>query len=312
MPEPESTTAEAYQAFLEHGGALDLSHRPILQFSGEDRVRYLNGQVTNDVTHANANQSIYTCITNHKGRMDGDAWITAEGDRFLLDVDEALGESLQLRLGKYIIADDVELEEVSAEWNLWHFIGASLPELESPAFARSTTRIGIAGWDIWIPADSPVPQSFKDAAISPQTADLVRIDHGVPAWGNELSPDRLPPEARLEARAINYEKGCYIGQEVISRIRSAGKVNNLLNPLLIEGDSPSEVCGMTIWSDPADERPVGTVSSVAWHPVEEAWIALGFLKPGKLGPGQVATAGTPENKLFSQVKIRESVGFSSV
>ena len=115
--------AELYQSLLAKGGCVDLSARAKWRLSGADRVRYLNGQVTNDVRTARADEALYACVTNVKGRIEGDVFIHAEGDSLILDAPEALRESLGMRLEKYIIADDAVLEDITDEWRLWHVIG---------------------------------------------------------------------------------------------------------------------------------------------------------------------------------------------
>ena len=114
-------TAEQFRLIEERGTAVDLSGRAKFMLSGADRVRYLNGQVTNDVRHAKEDEAIYACVTNAKGRIEGDVFLHASplnGGCLMLDAEAGLRESLGARLEKYIVADDVEIRDVTEEWHL--------------------------------------------------------------------------------------------------------------------------------------------------------------------------------------------------
>ena len=159
-------TSEQYQRLEAQGGAADLSSRAKFTLSGADRVRYLNGQVTNEVRSASATATIYACVTNAKGRIEGDVYIHAspegsgtEGLLFL-DAEEGLREHLGARLERYIVADDVELRDVTEDWRLWHFFGPAAEAARQLPLPEGSTRLeaarlGMPGVDIWIPAASP-------------------------------------------------------------------------------------------------------------------------------------------------------------
>jgi len=289
-----------YHSAIKNGGIIDLSGRAQFRLSGTDRIRYLNGQVTNDVSNIKDSETIYACVTNHKGKMDGDLYISSDGGQaFLMDAPGALRESLFLRLAKYIIADDAELEDVTGESRLVHLLGIGDPIEDVQA--KQSNRFGEQGRDYRLPADSQFSSDLP--MISPDTAELIRVDRGIPRWGAELRPEILPPEARLEARAISFTKGCYIGQEVISRIRSVGRVNRTLERLQwIEGEALEP--GMILKRN-EDEKEVGTVTSVAWHPDLEAWIALGFIKRVASAP-ETRLHVYSQNKLSSTVEVRKT------
>lgn len=193
--------------------AIDLSDRSVLIFRGEDRVRYLNGQLSNDVRKLHPSKALHACVINAKGKMNADVWLTLDGDTIRIDGPPGLADDLTARFERYIVADDVEIEDATGKQPLFHVVGASIEGVKS-------ARFGVEGIDLFARPDFPI--------LTPAEAESVRIENGIPAWGAELTEDTLPPEAGLDVDAIDYHKGCYIGQEVISRIKSVGRVNRHL------------------------------------------------------------------------------------
>src|SRR5437660_3176574 len=127
----------------------DLSARVKLRVSGADRLRFLNGQLTNDVRKATETNAVEACVLNAKGKMEAHLFVHAQGDSFLLDADPALQSTLQTRLERYIIADDVQLEDVTARLSIFHVIGALPPTFSNAAWIVAADRFGSTGHDIW-------------------------------------------------------------------------------------------------------------------------------------------------------------------
>lgn len=252
-----------YQKVLKGQAAADLSGRCILELTGKDAVRFLNGQVTNDVRSLTPAEAIYAAVTNARGKMDADVWISSFPETIRVDADALLAETLPGRLEKYIIADDVTLTDVSGQWRLYHFLGeGNWPD------GKKSRRFGVAGTDVWVPKDD----SFSPEIAPDEVWETIRIENGIPRWGRELSVDVLPPEAGLDRWGISYSKGCYIGQEVIARIKSKGHVNRELR--VLEGDAMPESLPMEL---AADGAPVGMMTSVAKSLNREKIVALAFL-----------------------------------
>lgn len=188
----------------------DLGENPgALEFSGPDAVRFLNGQVTQDVRKVMGTGLVLpSCVTDAKGRLQFRVWIAEGCGGVLVICREGMAEDLEARLTRYLIADDVEVRDVSDKFRIEDF---GIPEMD----------------------------------------EAERIAKGIPKWGAELKEGILPPEAGLDATDISYNKGCYIGQEVISRIKSAGKVNRRLTKFVFDGegiigeitDGEGNVCG---------------------------------------------------------------------
>lgn len=260
-----------------HGFA-HLTDRCYFRLSGSERVRYLNGQVTQDVATLVADQTRHTCVTNAKGRMQAEAFITVLDDSLLLDAPASVRQILGPRLERYIIADDVELHDESDEWRLTHLLGMDpAPALGAVgSVVTHSERFGVVGRDVFSRGGQAGWAAGRELAAA--ALDDLRIREGIPIWGRELDPETLPPEAGLEARSISYSKGCYIGQEVISRIRSAGKTNRALVRLELAAGLPEDLTGALLWSaDSTPERPAGILTSWTAAGGQAPRRALGFV-----------------------------------
>lgn len=298
-------TADRWREIHASGAARDLSGGARLRLSGPDAARYLNGQVTNDVRKIPEGGALPACVTNHKGKLEAFVFLSrdAAGALFVSGPEE-LRDFLPPRLEKYLIADDCLLEELSETTALVHVlgtaesVGADLAEGERLAENR---RFGIPGADVWT---SPERVGFWLETRSPLSAgevEILEVIHGVPAWGRELSPDILPPEAGLDATAVDFHKGCYIGQEIISRLRSVGRVNRHLESL-IQRSGPPVQAGWSLFSGAGDGSPLpaGTVTSAADHPLTGERHLLGFVKRSASGP---LLAGLPDTEPRARVEL---------
>ena len=272
----------------------DLSERTKLRLAGADRVRYLNGQVTNDVRKANAHLSMMACVLTAKGKTDGLVFITAEEDALLLDAEPDLRETLAARLERYIIADDVTLADVTEEFALFHVLGESALELPNDPNWRRSKRFGLVGWDLLLPAAEHEQVLQALAALQPlassEEAERLRIEQGIPRAGRELTGEIIPVEANLEADAIDYAKGCYIGQEVISRMKMSGKTNKRLRGLIALEGAPLAPGGKLF--DSVSGKEVGRITSAVRSDRLGQEIGLGFVKSGFNEPGTKLMAGS--------------------
>ena len=252
---------------------VQLGSPALLAFRGPDAVRFLNGQVTQDVRRVVGGEiSLPSCVTDAKGRLQFRVTLTATADGALWVQGRAdQAEALEARLTRYLIADDVEVEDLTGVSELWHFIGES-PEAPLGVQARIADRFGVPGMDWWLPSSQKLALPVGAKWLAGDELETFRIANGVPAWGKELLEGMLPPEALLEPTDISYTKGCYIGQEVISRIKSAGKVNKRLTRLILNA-------GIQVIPGPL-ENGAGEITSVS--PVADAGVraALGYVKRG--------------------------------
>jgi folate-binding protein YgfZ len=265
------------------GVFVDFSGRTKLRITGNDRVRFLNGQITNDARKATESAATEACVLNAKGKLNADIFLSAGSDCFWVDADPDLRKALPARIERYIIADDVQIDDVTDRFSIFHVLSRAAPDVADCQRILSTRRFAETGWDLW--ADS----KFHDA-VSQQlssmfrlfdgaSAELLRIEQGIPRWGCELTEEIIPIEANLEERTIDYEKGCYIGQEVISRIKMSGQTNKRLCGLISLHNAPLRA-GMKLVGASANGRQVGWITSATRSERLGKEIALGFVKRG--------------------------------
>jgi folate-binding protein YgfZ len=269
-------TKERWEATRQNGGMADLSGRAKWLIAGEDRIRYLNGQVTQDIRRATAEKAVYACVTDVKGRISGDVFVrvTADGQGLLLDAEEGLREVLLLRLDRYIVADDVEIQDVTDDWDVVHYFGDAAEGIEGGSLCE---RFGMAGRDVWTARGDSVMSG--DGFLSAEELEVLRVLNGVARYPFELNGEVFPPEAGLELRAIDYSKGCYIGQEVISRIRTSRKMPRELVAWRLNGGG--EVgAGAQVVLPGEGGRILGGVTSVVVEPETGLAAGLAYVKLG--------------------------------
>lgn len=256
-----------------------IRHEPmaLLEFKGPDAVRFLNGQLTQDVRRiAGGKLALPSCVTDAKGKLQFHVWIT-EGPLEVLWVQgpEGTAEALEARLTRYLIADDVESSDLTGSYHLIHFIGP-VPDAPAGVIARESRRYGVAGTDWWMASDGHIDLPAEATELAGDELEAFRIANGVPRWGRELVEGILPPEAGLDVTDISYQKGCYIGQEVISRIKSAGKVNKRL--VRLQWDAAVPVDGLELVD--AAGSAAGGITSVSPLAAAKDRLALGYVKRG--------------------------------
>jgi folate-binding protein YgfZ len=290
---------------------VDLSARAKFRLTGADRVRYLNGQVTNDVRKAGAEKALHACVVNAKGRIEADVHIhvSPEGDALLLDAEAALRETLAARLERYIVADDVTLEDVTEQWRILHCFpgdgqGAGSEEQTAGVASLSCSRFGVPGKDLWRPSSEtefPAPCPLLPA----EDAETLRILRGIPRWPHELNPDAFPQEAGLEAEVMDFAKGCYIGQEVLSRIKLTGKMPRRLVRFAVHSAGYQVAPGMKLVAgdEGADAREAGVVTSVARHPLLDREEGLAYVRQAFEGVDSLLLASSDPPRILGDVKI---------
>ncbi len=300
-------TAELRRHLAGAGGAalFDLRERVRFALTGADRVRYLNGQVSQDVRRLDPGENgaaLPACVTNAKGKMSGFVWISAGPETLWIDADPgssqgdqgAFREAFAARLERYIVADDVTLTDTTETMGLFHLLGVArerLGPLPEGVECRRSARYGldgIDGLDLLGPGDAleafDWPKGIlRVGGIGSAVEEAFRIEQGIPRWGAELDENTLPAEAGLDA-AIDFHKGCYIGQEVISRIKSVGHVNRRLCGFVAA--EPLRA-GTTLR---CGEREAGVLTSAAWSFALDKAVALGYLRRGIDAPRLVAAS----------------------
>jgi folate-binding protein YgfZ len=265
----------------------DLSkERCRLRVSGADAADFLHGQCTNDIKNLAVGQSCYAAFLTAKGKMRGESHILRAENEFFLETNVGLQPSLE----KFVVTEDVTIEDVSEKFAQF--------TLRGPKSEDTLKRIGVVapvsgafaavdgGYYIIFPAEKRDELWKKCIELGARPVSLdeletLRIESGVPKWGADMDENTIPVEAGLEKRAISYEKGCYIGQETIARIKTYGHVNRHLVQLALEKSVPAR--GEKIF---ADDKEIGQVTSAAQSARLGKPIALGYVRR------EFANAGT--------------------
>ncbi len=294
-------------ALLHTAGVIDVSFRGRLCLLGGDRVQFLHGQVTNDVKRLAQGTGCYATLVSAKGKIQADMNIWSLADELLLDLEPGSIATVQARLESHIIADDVQVIDASADYGQLSLVGPmaglvldtlQLLDTGRPAvgeirsvnhpvlgelYIAGINRIGVSGFDFFVPgAGIPAVLDKLLAAVRDQggrlcgweASEAVRIECGRPRYGADMNETNLPPEAGLEARAISYSKGCYIGQEIIARIRTYGQVAKALRRLELESSTQPPKAGDHLVKD---GKRVGQITSVLLRPGTTA-LALGYIR----------------------------------
>jgi folate-binding protein YgfZ len=289
-----------FSALISAVGVYDLSGRARLALTGKDRVRWLNGMVSNKIRDLAAGQGVYAFVLNPQGHILADLYAYSRDESLLLETEGAQLEKLLAIFKRYIIMDDVRIEDQRQQLaaigiagpkarEVARAAGFELPELAALQFTQLTWRganvtitredHGVEGYEFWLaPAQrDELWEALVKAGAAPVGAtalELLRIAAGVPRYGQDIRERDLPQETGQE-RALNFAKGCYIGQEIVERIRSRGAVHRSFTGFVVQGALPSP--GTKIQ---ADGKDVGEITSSASLPLAagEFVVALGYLR----------------------------------
>ena len=258
---------EGYDALRNGTAWLDLSARGKVYATGRDRARLLHNLTTNNVKQLAPGEGCYAFLLTPQGRIQADLHIFCLEDRFLLDTEPETRERVQQLIRKYIIADDVTLTDASDALCEVTLEGpgsaAVLAASGAPAPAKPWAH---APWDGMLVAAGAAPASAEAARV-------VRLENGVPRYGEDIFETTLPQETR-QMHALHFNKGCYLGQEIVERIRARGHVNRLLMKLLVEGVEPP-VPGARVEAEGAE---AGEITSAAYSPAAGKVAALAYLR----------------------------------
>ena len=308
-----------FQALVSGCGIYDLSSRAKIRLTGGDRVRWLNGMVTNNIRDLAANHGVYCFLLNAQGHIQADFYAYNMGDSLLVDTDAQLREKVLAHFDKFIIMDDVEVADVTATLS---GIGAAGPRakailrdagIEMPELAplemctpkcdcdcgclqctvvRGDEAAG-ESYEVWL-----APNQMKSAwdalvsagamAVGADALEMRRISRGIPRYGVDIRERDLPQETG-QMRALNFTKGCYLGQEIVERIRSRGAVHREFMTFLVDGPAPAPGTKLQV-----DEKEVGEITSIADLPLATGnrAVALGYLRREAVGKNLRAGAAT--------------------
>jgi folate-binding protein YgfZ len=281
----------------------DLGWRAKIVVTGDDRQRWMNGMVTNNIKDLPLNQGNYNFLLSPQGRIQGDLCVYNRGEYLLVDTDRSQLETITKIFGHYIIMDDVELTDPNDKITAIGIRGPrtrdvlkqaeiELPELQAMqlidvvsngigiSVARSATE-GSDSYEVWAsPAniarvwDALIGAGATSAGT--EALEKLRVASGLPRYGMDIRERDLPQETGQD-RALNFTKGCYVGQEIVERIRSRGSVHRTFKGFLFTGEAPDK--GAKLQSDGKD---VGEITSVNRIPTtngeKELLLGLGYIR----------------------------------
>jgi len=296
-----------YDALRDAAAIVDLAFHAMLRVTGPDRVDFLQGMLSNDVTTLQVGEGCRALLLTEQGKIVADCVVLALADAILIEGFASAMQGAAAGLARYVVADDVEIETVGSRDHVLGLYGpqalSALARLGVPSppatpythaaieVAGTVARIvrvpapGAGGYLCVVPSDA-VPGWWQRCAESGIRAagqrafEVLRIESGVPWCGRELGADTLALEAPVRD-AINFAKGCYLGQEVVERISARGHVNRKLVGLDAE-PGPVPVAGDAIFTP---ERQVGQVTSACWSWRRARPVALGYVRREQVGAG---------------------------
>ena len=269
-----------YRQLREECGLLDRSGRGKLLVSGPEAAEYLQGQLTNDTEALEPGDGAYAALLDRKGHMQGDMRVLRPGEDpdLWLDLEPEGLEAVRRHLGMYKIGREVELADVSEERAILSLIGPRAVEIAGsaplPENACEEVTIGGArclavgtatGIDVLVPAAErdrvwEALLAAGAAEVSPEAAEIARIEAGRPRFGAEMGTETMPAEAGIVEQAVSFTKGCYIGQETVARLHYKGKPNRHLRGLKLSAPAqPGEPLQL-------GEKEVGRLGSAAVSP----------------------------------------------
>lgn len=203
-----------------------------LWVTGADSFTFLQGQLTNDLARAEPGAAVYALALDRKGHVQGDGFVARESpEAYWIFSERTAADALRARLEAFVIADDVAIEDRTAEWGALTVAGEPGAGASVPAGVL-LRRGGTSPWTSWVfPAATTAMVSALWRGVPEMPAaemERRRILAGVSAVPSDVGPGELPQEGGLESVAISYSKGCYLGQEVMARLRSMGQVRRRL------------------------------------------------------------------------------------
>lgn len=291
-------------ALLHGAGIFDVGYRTVLRATGKDRVRWLNGMITQTVKGMSTGEVGYTLVLNPQGRIQGDGDLSVHEDNLELETDRSQSERILSHLRRYIIMDDVKLDPLDNAMTMLGIAGPRSGEILSklggpvPGAGRfesgtlagmNVTIIGsfaivVPRFEMQVASDNALRlwNALATAGATPcgiEAMEDLRVLEGVPAFDVDFSDKHLPQEANLQ-RALNYMKGCYIGQEIVERIRARATVHRSLRQFELYGEVPVALGSGQKIELHAGEAAVGELTSVAQFDLPDLrkTLALGVLR----------------------------------
>lgn len=266
-----------YNFIREGGTGFYQQKRGLIEVSGKEAIQFLNGMITNDVAKLEDGSQMLAAFPNAQGRLLGVVRILRQGEKFLFETEEATYPEILKNLMRFTFAGDFYVEDLSETYNFFSMINRN-GKMKNEGFLYF-------GKDVFVP--NYIKPDFSDAVeISDELYEVLRIENGVPIYGIDMDSTTIIPELGLDG-LISYNKGCYIGQEIIARIYFRGHIAKRFSGLVLEDDNVK----------PQDElktlegKNAGKITSVCYSPKLEKNIALGYVRYDYLADGTKLKVG---------------------
>ncbi len=314
-----SDVQQEFSALINECGVCDLGFRARISLKGADRVRWMNGMVTNNIRDLATGHGVYAFLLNPQGRILGDMNVYSLGETLVAETDRSQLEKILATFDHYIIMDDVEVTNISDEWTALGLVGPKsrailnaagivVPEMQPSQthVAQCQCECGCLectvvrgddvrheSYEIWL-APKDVLKTWRAllaagaTPVGSEALERLRIADGIPLYGVDIRERDLPQETE-QVRALNFNKGCYVGQEIVERIRSRGNVHRKLTGFLFGGKEMVAPGDKIIY----EEKEVGEITSVGavQTPSGERSAALGYIRREVGVPGREVTVG---------------------
>lgn len=311
LPKNFGDVAAEYAAVRCAAGLFDLCHYSAIKLSGPDRASFLQGMVSNDVKKLAPGDGLYAAVLDVSGKILADLRVLCTEDAFILLLLASLKARVVDHLNRYLVADEVEIEDPAGRYGVISIQGphallllnAVAPHQDPPVHMFShcalaiagrqtrvvrTTHTGEEGFDVVAKIQDvmAIAEEVERAGVALaarwvglEAQEVLRVEAGLPRYGIDMGEDNILLETNLDD-AVSFNKGCYLGQEVIERVHSRGHVNRKLVGILLDGNVAARH-GDSIFSDGKD---VGKITSSVYspklnHPIALAYLHRDFLLP---------------------------------
>jgi len=335
-PQPEVTTPQRQLcALLESAGVAPLPDTGWIRVTGEDRVRWLNGMTTNSIQQLAPGEGNYNFFLSAQGRIQGDGYAFALENSILIETGRARLTALMELLDRFVIMDDVELADISGmrfglicagpeAAHLLNTIGIATGDLPPLRLAEASWRGSkitvisaysplVPRFELWADSAAVVEEltealtSAGAISVDQEALNHLRLLEGTPLYGTDIRDKELPQET-AQSRALHFAKGCYLGQEIVERIRSRGNVHRTFHAFQIAGELPAAATALEF-----EGKPVGEITSAGSIPLAPGPVslALGYIRREALerarsaGTASITYAGGTANPIGTPFAVVE-------
>ena len=319
-----------HDAVRQEAGVVDLSHRGRFRLTGIDRAAYLHRIISNDVEGLSVGEGNYATILTNRGKIIADMKVCVLDDSIGIETNAETTLSLYQELDKYLIADDVTIEDFTVHTGTVGVHGPKSAELLQEIYGLAVgdlreyhslvgevdgeqivcvraNETGEIGYNLCATAESmewlwdtilTKGRAFGAEPVGLTALNSLRIEAGIPRYGAELDDSIFPGEAELD-RAVSFEKGCYIGQEIVARMKYRGHPNRLLRGFEVADDTPPQIGDRLFDGD----KDIGWLTSAIVSPTLGKTIGMGYIRVAFTDEGSQVEVQTADSRMAATVRL---------